>query len=641
MSAEAGMTTLRNLPESEFIERYHCDRFTAAVLSSRFNYITEHMCTALLRTAFSPIIRDWYDFGATLSGPRSADYETPAISNTLVFFTGTMMDAVRNTVEEYGHERLRPGDVLICNDPYRAGTHVNDLLFVTPVFSGGEVVSFISLRAHQFDMGGTVPGGFSGTKLSVFDNGIVIPPMALYREGVPQREAFTVLLNNIRFGQIIEPDIYNIVAAMRLGVAVASETIERYGLDAYLGAMRYTCDASEERMEAALASLPDGDYEGEDLVDADGVDATEEYRVKVRIIKRGARAEIDVSGTSRQARTSINATVLDAKSTVLVALKFLFDPRGEFTSGAMRPVDVVIPDGTVLSALPPDGAVFLYFEPTNALLSAILRAFEPVVGARSIAGDMGGNNIHNASGLREDGSPWLSGAQVGGEHGPWGATSAGDGENYMVTLQANGLDPAIEAIEADVPVVVTRKESVIDTGGAGINRGGAGQMRDSLWLTDAVHQTMGLRFKVASGFGVQGGHDGMTGGVWKWDGGDAPTVLRETTPEAYGDATPVAGLLDGDNNAPSRDGDFVYFATKAAWPTSRNAMFRYITNAGGGWGDPHRREPERVLVDVRDGYVSVDAARSVYGVEVIGDPEVDPEGLRVDAAATARLRGAA
>ena len=632
------VAALRDLTEAEFAERYDCDRFTATVLSSRFNYITEHMCSALLRTAFSPIIRDWYDFGATLVGPRSGDYLTASISNTLVFFTGTMMDAVRNTVEEYGADRLHPGDVLICNDPYRAGTHVNDLLFVLPVFVEGEIISFVNIRAHQFDMGGTVPGGFSGTKANVYENGLVVPPMALYREGVPSREAFTLLLNNIRFGEIIEPDLKNTVAALRLGACAIEETVQRYGATAYLGAMRYACDASEERMEEALRSLPDGEYEGEDIIDADGQDDSEQYRIKVRITIRGARAEVDVSGTSRQARTSINATVLDAKSTVLVALKFLFDPRGEFTSGAMRPVDLVIPNGTVLSALPPHGAVFLYFEPTNALLSAILKAFAPVLGERAIAGDMGGNNIHNAAGIRGDGSPWLSGAQVGGEHGPWGATSHGDGENYMVTLQANGLDPAVEAIEADVPVVVMRKESVVDTGGAGAHRGGAAQLRDSLWLTDAVHHTMALRFKIASGFGVHGGRDGRTGGVWLWDENTDAAQQLPVNDDVYANAVAVAGILDPISKAPTREGVYTYFASQRNWSTKRMAAFRYITNAGGGWGNPLDRDPRRVLVDVRDGYISMEAARREYGVALQGDPVEAPEQLSIDVGETERLR---
>lgn len=639
ITALTSVTGLRDLPETEFIERYACDRFTATVLSSRFNYIVGHITTALLRTAFSPILRDWYDFAATVTGPRSSDYQTPAISNSLVLFVGTMMDAVRNTVEEYGVDRIQPGDVIICNDPYRVGTHVNDLLFCKPVFVGDEIVGFVNIRAHQLDMGGSVPGGFSGTKTSVFENGLVIPPMALYRNGEPVQETFSLLLDNVRFGDVIEPDLRNIVSALNLGETLLVETITRYGVEAYLGAMRYVCDAAEERMSASLAALPDGVYEGEDLVDADGLDASEEYRVKVKITKVGGRAEVDVSGSSRQARTSINATVLDAKTAVLVALKFLFDPRGAFASGGMRPVDLVIPDGTFLSALPPEGPVFLYFESSNALLTAILRAFEPVLGPEAMAGDMGGNSNHNASGVRTDGSPWLSASQVGGEHGPWGATRHGDGETYMTTLQANGLDPALESIEADVPVVVSRREPVIDSGGPGHNRGGASQMRDSFWLTDAIHHSMGLRFKQASGFGAYGGADGMTGGIWMWDNGGSQGVQLPVDEDVYLDSTAVSGFLNPETKTRSRAGEYVYFASRPEWRTRKHASFRYITNAGGGWGNPLDREAERVLYDVRDGYVSIGGARRDYGVIIHGDPERAPEQLVLDAEATDSLRG--
>lgn len=630
--------SLRDLPESEFRERYSCDRFTATVLSNRFNYIVGHMCTSLLRTAFSPILRDWFDFAATITGPRANDYQTPAISNSLVLFVGTMMDAVRNTVEEYGVDRLRPGDVIIGNDPYRVGTHVNDLLFSKPVFFNDEIIGFINIRAHQLDMGGSVPGGFSGTKTNVYENGLVIPPLALYRDGEPVQEAFSLLLDNVRYGDVIEPDLRNIVSALTLGETLLLQTVERYGVDAYLGAMDYTCDAAEERMSAALAALPDGVYEGEDLVDADGLDDSEEYRVKVKITKVGGRAEVDVSGSSRQARTSINATVLDAKTAVLVALKFLFDPKGSFASGAMRPIDLVIPDGTFLSALPPEGTVFLYFESSNALLTAILRAFEPVLGPDAMAGDLGGNNNHNASGVRADGSPWLSASQVGGEHGPWGATRHGDGETYMTTLQANGLDPALEAIEADSPVVVSRREPVIDSGGPGTHRGGASRMSDSYWLTDAVHHSMGLRFKRASGFGAYGGRDGMTGGVWFWDDGAAAGVQLPVSDDVYRASTAISGVLDPETKVRSRSGEYVFFAKQPEWRTRPNATFRYITNAGGGWGDPLERSFERVLIDVRDGYVSLEGAQRDYGVVVTGDPERAPEQLVIDEAASEELR---
>jgi N-methylhydantoinase B len=630
---------LRELSEAEFEQRYSCDRFTATVLSNRFNYIMEHLCGALLTTAFSAILRDWYDFAATLAGPPSLDYLTPALSNSLVYHAGTMMDAVRNTVEEFGIDRLDPGDVVIGNDPYRTGTHVNDLLLVRPVFHDDEILGFISITAHQLDMGGVVPGGFSGTKRSVFENGLVISPRRLLHRDKRVAETFSLILDNVRFGGVIEPDLKNVDAALRLGERLLIETTERYGAPALLGAMRYACDASAERMVESLVALPDGTYEGEDVVDADGIDDSEEYRVKVRIIKRGGRAEVDVSGSSRQMRTSINASVLDAKTTVIVAMKYLFDPRGPFTSGAMRSIDLIIPEGTMLSALPPDGAVFLYWEATNALLSAIFRALSPVMGRGAIAGDVSSCNIHNANGVLPDGTPWLSGAQCGGEHGPWGATRHGDAESYMSVYQANGLDPALESIEADLPIAIMRREPVIDSGGPGINRGGAAVLKDSLWMSPADHYSMPLRFKNRSGFGVYGGAAGASGGVWMWDGAEAAPPQRPVDEGAYGDAIPIAGCLDPISNAPSAGGRYVYFASEPVRHTEPLATWRYITNGGGGWGSPLQRDPSRVLVDVRDGYVSLEGARNDYGVVIAGDPDIDPEGLRLDLDATARLRG--
>src|SRR3954468_5463175 len=182
---------LRELSDDEFRAAYSCDRFTATVIINRLRYVMEHMSTGLFREAFSPILRDWYDFACTLSGPPERNYPMAVVSNSLMVFLGTMADAVRNTVEEFGPENLSPGDVLICNDPYRAGSHVNDVLFVRPVFHDGEIVSFVNIRAHQLDMGGIVPGGFSGTKANIYENGLVIAPTLLYHEDRVVRSTFS------------------------------------------------------------------------------------------------------------------------------------------------------------------------------------------------------------------------------------------------------------------------------------------------------------------------------------------------------------------------------------------------------------------------------------------------------------------
>ena len=208
---------IRDLGDEELAGRYGCDRFTATVLANRFQYIVEHMCARLLTAAFSPILRDFYDFAATLTGPPEIDYPTPAMSNSIVLFTGVMTESVRHTVEEYGVERLEPGDVIVANDPYRGGTHVNDLLFVRPVFHDGSVAGFVSMKAHQLDMGGVVPGGFTLTKRNIYEDGVVLSPRALFRRGEPVRETWSLIFDNVRFGPILFPDMQTLCAELELG----------------------------------------------------------------------------------------------------------------------------------------------------------------------------------------------------------------------------------------------------------------------------------------------------------------------------------------------------------------------------------------------------------------------------------------
>ena len=635
---------LRDMTDDEFTHRYRTDRFTASVITNRLRYVVEHMSTGFLREAFSPIIRDWYDFACTISGPPEQDYPMSVVSNSLVVFLGTMGDAVRNTVIEYGPENLRPGDVLIGNDPYRTGTHVNDILFIYPVFRDKQIVAFVNIRAHQLDMGGTVSGGFSGTKNNKYEEGLTIPPVLLYSAGTPVRSTFSLIFDNSRFGEILLPDFKSCYQQLHLGARLIEENLDRYGTEALLGTLQYAVDTSAERMREAIARIPDGDYIGEALVDADGMDDTEEFGIKVTLLKRGEHIEAELSGTSRQARTSINASMLDSKTAVGVAITMLLDPSTPFTTGTWRTIDMAGAPGSLLNALPPEGANMMFWEITTTLVCAVFNALNPVLGDRAVAGDYGSLSLHNATGLTPDGTPWATAAQCGGEHGPWGATSAGDGDSYTVLFMLNNLDPATEAIEHDVPVVLLRKEATVDTAGPGFNRGGAATMRDSLWLTDANAYCSPFRTKVPSGVGAHGGTAGKLGAVWIFPPDEARIRERgELVPhatEAYSHTVPVGGMLDPQTKALDPHGSYFYFASRPSWDTRAGAMFRYLTNGGGGWGKPFERPTERVLRDVRDGYVSVKGARNDYGVVVLGDPDNDPENIIIDQDATQALRNA-
>ncbi|GAB3615562.1 hydantoinase B/oxoprolinase family protein [Okibacterium endophyticum] len=629
---------IRELNEPEFVERYACDRYTATVLGNRFDYLVEHMSVRLLTGAFSPVLRDFYDLASTIAGPPELGYPVPAASNGIVLMAGTTIDAVPNMVEEYGVENLADGDVLIANDPYRTGNHNNDVVFTRPVFRDGRIIAFVTLNAHQLDMGGTVPGGFSASKQNVYENGLVLSPRLLMRAGVAVPETWNLIFDNVRMAEILMPDMQTVVSSLDLGERLVLESVERYGLEAFHGAMRHACDAAAERMAEGISRLPDGDWHGEDSVDCDGIDDTEDYTVKVAIRKRGDRIEADFSGTSRQARTTINATIWEVKTALGIALKYAFDPRGRFNSGMFRNIDIVVPEASVISALPPEGAVFLYFEQSLVILSAVLRALEEPLGQDAVAGDRGGTNLHVAFGAHPDGSSWVSALQCGGEVGPYGANRFGDADSQVMSYLANGVAPAVEAIEKDSPVVMLRMEPVPDTGGAGEFRGGNAMLKDTLWRTDAAHSLIELRHKKLAGFGVAGAEGGRNGGVWLFPPADdgAPAYPSNDT-ASYRRANAWAGVIDPETNLPSPGGEFHFPFTNAN--TSRsNSVLRYVTNAGGGFGDPLTRDPDAVCRDVRDEYVTVDGAARLYGVVVTGDPQNDPEGVTVDRAATDRLR---
>ncbi|MFG2657309.1 hydantoinase B/oxoprolinase family protein [Streptomyces sp. NPDC048425] len=633
---------LRNLTDEQFQERYGCGRFTASVLSNRLRYSAQHVATGLLHRAFSPIIALAYDFATAICAPPEQNYSMSAVSSGLSVFLGTVSDGVRAAVEEYGVDRLVPGDLLICNDPSRMGNHPNDVCFIRPVFHDGRIAAFMVLRAHQIDIGGTVPGSFSGSKRNVYENGLVISPRLLFHADEPVRETFSMIFDNVRYGELLLPDFKTIASCCKLGEKLIHETIDRYGLEAYLGSMRYACDASQETMRHAIATLPDGDYEASDSLDADGIDATEEYTVDLLLRKRGTRVEVDFSGSSRQARTCINASALDAKTAVGVTLKMLLDPEGDFTSGTFRDIDIVIPPGTIASALPPDGAIFAYWEVEALVLTALLRALEGALGDRAIAGDLGSTNVHNAYGVRPDGTRWACSAMAGGEFGPWGASNAGDADGAACNYLLNIMSPSTEALEVDFPLMITRREYSADSGGAGLNRGGASIARDIHYRQEAQHESMPLRFRRPSGIGVNGGRDGAPGGVWIFGKDGAPTsgpdIFVGSDPSVYADARAVAGTLDPDSLVPDTDGRYFYYCDNRVWSTAAGATWRYVTNGGGGWGDPLQRDPELVKRDVRDGYVTIAGAERDFGVVITGDPHGDPEGLVIDIEATAARR---
>ena len=284
-------------------------------------------------------------------------------------------------------------------------------------------------------MGGIVPGGFSLTKHNVYENGLVLSPRALYRGGEPVRETWSLIFDNVRFGEILFPDMQTICAGLTLGERLLSETRRPLRLRRGPGRDRPTsATPPPSAWPRRWRRSPTASGRARTPPTATASTTTRSTASTSRSPSAAAAPRSTSAGTSRQARTCINATALDAKTTVGVAFKYLFDPRTPFSSGAWRNIDIVLPEGTVVSALPPDGAVFLYYEQSQVMIGALLRALAQAVGAAAIAGDRGTTDIHNASGVHPNGTPWVSAAQLGGELGPFGATEHGDARHVDALL---------------------------------------------------------------------------------------------------------------------------------------------------------------------------------------------------------------
>jgi N-methylhydantoinase B len=646
---------------------------TLEIIRSAFFATVRQAGRIILRSSFSPIIRDAFDFCVTLIGPPEhgqLNLDVVAMNESLAHFSGVMPFMVRNLVWEYGVDNLRQGDMIALNNPFKGGNHVYDNGFFKPVYFEGTMIGGVAVKAHLMDMGGVTAGGYSTRKRSLFEEGVVISGVPVYRDDEPYTPGFNLYFDNSRLPDNMLADLQALHSAASFAEERLVALAQTHGVDTVHEAMAYTLDYADRSMREGLRALPDGDFVGEDGIDCDAFH-DQPYVVRTTVRKRGDEVEVDFSGSTREAASSVNCSVFDAANGVYTALKFLCDPHNPNNAGAFRCISVVAPEGTFVTARPP-AATTMYFDAAEAVFNAVTKAIlsgappeagfgghygsnmgllmtgttdaPPSSGRREAAGGVGERLAAatqsipvvfpdgDGSGRKMFVAPMLA---LGG----FGASSDGDGENFVSMSQQNIMDMSIESIEEDHPVVVLRKEFVADTGGPGQHRGGAGVVYDRMLAGDADVYPMPLHLRILP-WGTNQGEAGRPGGAWIGDpdghhGSSAALWLGSDPP-----VRPLAGYFDASGAAAApQDGEWVGgLADIAARP---GTLFRVRTPGAGGWGPARSRDPDAVLRDVRDGYVTVTGARDDYGVVVTGDPVREPESLRVDRQATDELRGGA
>ena len=559
------------------------DPITVEIIRNGLLAVTEEMKTNLMRTAYNLIIYEALDFTV---GLFTRDGETISIGLGLPMFIRGMAETVKAKIRHYGLEGIHPGDILVTNDAYITGSHLNHFTFTIPIFHEGELVAFACCMAHWLDVGGTL----GQVTTDIFSEGIQIPIVKYRRAGVVNDELVDIIAMNVRMPERAMGDLRAQITAITTGERRFGELLTRYGKGQVLQSIQIMMDQSEAVARENTLNIPDGVYEAESFMDDDGVEVGQRIPIRVRVEKRGDEMTIDLSDVSAQVRGFYNSGWTTGIACAQVAYKCLTTPTEyPVNDGSFRPLKVIMPMGKVISAERPfPMRVWMTFPMT--VIDTIFKALAPAIPDRSIAGhhaDLVFPYIHGLS--PADGKLFIVG--IGPLGGGWGAKANEDGVSATVCINDGDThNSPTEQLESKYPVLVEKYALRQDSAGAGRHRGGLGaemvvQALSPFTLTTRIDRMH------CKPWGLEGGHDAMGNSIGIRTNGE------------WSDELPNAKVF----GVRIRKGD----------------AYVMRSGGGGGFGTPLERDPEMVLLDVRQGYVSRDAARTSYGVVISEDGDLD------------------
>ena len=554
--------------------------------------VTEEMKTNLRRTAYNMIIYEALDFTTGLFTPEG---ETVSIGIGLPMFIRGMAETVKAKIKHFGKNGIKPGDIYVTNDSYTTGSHLNHFTFTLPIFQRGELVGFSCCMAHWLDVGGAL----GGMTTDIFMEGLQIPIVKYQDRGKVNQDLVDIIRQNVRLPSRALGDLRAQVTAVKTGERRFLQLIERYGREAVRQSIVAIMDRAEAAARARTKTIPDGTYEAESFMDDDGIEIGKRVPIRVRVVVKGDEMTIDLSEVSKQVRGFYNSGITTGYACAQVAYKCITSPTEyPINDGAFRSLKVVIPPGRIVSATRPAPMRWWMTFPMT-IVDTIFKALQPAIPDRVIAGHHADLLAPSFHGFNPKTSEFFIGT-FGPLGGGWGAKQNEDGMSATVCLNDgdthNGPN---EQAEVKFPIVVERFGLIPDSGGAGRHRGGLGIERVVRALTNLTVNTQSDRAHCRP-WGLAGGGDATgnevafrLGGNWKTDFPNAKVLVAQLKPE---DA------------------------------------YRIRSGGGGGYGAPFERPAEDVREDVRQGYVSVQAAREFYGVVI------DPHTFAVDKAASERLR---
>ncbi len=571
------------------------DKILVSVLQRRFKSITEEMSIALARTTRSPILCEAKDFVTGLYDANGKMLEQTENLPILSFSLGPVCEYI---LKYYGDE-IYPGDVIFHNDVFSMGNQNNDVAVYKPIFYKEKLVAWAACKGHQADIGGNVAGGYNPNATEVWQEALRIPPVKVYEKGKLRKDVWDLIFANIRY-DIVAEDMRAEIGSCVVGERGILALVEKYGVEVFESHKDYLFRATEKMMRAEIRTIPNGKYHGEANVYYDGRHPGSRFKIRVDITVKDQEIIFDYTNTDPQTNGFVNGTFTSSASATVLTFLQMVNPDMPHNDGMVRPIRIIIPEGTILNAAYPKATTFgNHLCPPNA--DSIIRALASAIPERITAG---WNQL-------------LCGLTTGTDHrkdakfvdivflglkGGSGATKGVDGYDHIGMIDASGgvLDQDYEMFEQQTPHLLLEHEYWRDSAGAGQYRGGLGII---------------TKFMIGS---------------------DDTTVVTF----GDGDVEPAFGLFGGKNSTLNKI-NLIYPDDRVYKTTSKDlvenvpagTVWSQRAGGGGGYGNPLKRPAAIVAEEVRNGIISFESAKNDYGVIV------NPETYEVDQKATERARG--
>jgi len=570
------------------------DPVLVSILGRALKAITDEMSISMEKTTRSPILCEARDF---VTGLYDAEGRMLEQTENLPILSFSLSPVCQHIAERF-HGEVFPGDVFFHNDVFSLGNQNNDVAAFKPIFHGDTLVGWSATKGHMADIGGAVRGGYNPNATEVWQEALRIPAVKVYERGKLRKDVWDLIFANIRL-DIVAEDMRAEIGACTVGERRLQALLDKYGLDVFMAHKAALFEAARRMMEAEIRTIPDGTYRGEATVYFDGRTPGSKYQIRVEVRVEDDHITFDYSDTDPQTDGFVNGTFTSSASATVLTFLQMVNPDIPHNDGMVQPIEIVIPEGTLLNAAYPAATTFgNHLCPPNA--DAIIRALAPVIPDRVTAA---WNQL--LCSLSTGHHPHRDDTYVDilfmGLKGGSGATSTCDGYDHIGMIDASGgvLDQDYEMFEQMTPHLLDRHEFLVDSAGPGRFRGGLGvETRYRVGADGTTMVTFGDG-DVEPAFGLFGGGEGGLNFIdLHYPDG---RTYRATTKDMIGDVP--AGTL-------------------------------YVQEAsgGGGYGPPTERPADKVAEEVANGIVSVEAAREQYGVAV------DPETLELDEAETDRLR---